>query len=580
MLPPRGSDVVALVLVESPALVPAVRRRLEQFAQAVRPLVAVDATLTARPGATVLLASVGRPGSHGLEGLAAWGRRPQITDVAGLLAAGDDLLLRLPTPSLVAAVDGPRGRLATSTGPLQTAYAASGEGVRVWSSHASAASVLSSGRLEVDTTRLGELIACDFIGGDGTMLRGVRALPPGTCVDVDGRDARERVLRTAAERWAPVDPRVARAAAPDELLAHLQTSDGGDRTMVGLTAGLDSLTVAVALADAGAPVIGMTFSQWDGAADMDGARRVARALGVQHLACDIRFWVDADGGMAKLHAAALLEDGVRAVGYGDVAWPPMDRWVVGMGAEIGRAFYWSWLAPRTSTDPRRGTLVQVLRSIFEPRLVGAHPELLRVLRPRWRAWIEDALATGHRGFAALDVVYGEQRVRRWGRAQMPRNGAEPVPAFAAPGLARLLPSLSIEDRLTSAWQRDFIAARRPDLLPAVAPARSRRLELPRRLAVTSMRRGRRRLGAPRPRAADVPWHADPMWDPRRAYISWLADDVLGGPLVREALGARWADEHRARMAAGDPISSTLAQLAGGAVALCAVDRKLRTAPPA
>ncbi len=244
-----------------------------------------------------------------------------------------------------------------------------------------------------------------------------------------------------------------------------------------------------------------------------------------------------------------------------------------MGAETGRAFYWGAYAGDGQDVRSPRTRAAMLRLRFEPNLVGAPRERLQEIRSRWRGWVDTADALAHTGLDGLDVVYAEQRVRRWGRSELQPEGAPTVPAFASAPMTRALASLPLRDRLEDGWQRRFVAARAPELAAAAVPRTPQSVRSD--TATLRMRQAKRALGrAPRPQRAAVVWHEQEPWKREEAYIRWLRDDVFASEVVRTALGRRWADEQREKFAAGDPQAARLARLASGPVALADAVRRL------
>jgi hypothetical protein len=142
---------------------------------------------------------------------------------------------------------------------------------------------------------------------------------------------------------------------------------------------------------------------------------------------------------------------------------------------------------------------------------------------------------------------------------LPRLDAPMIPAFATPEVARALASLPLADRMGDGFHRAFLASRAPELLPAAPDAEPRRNRL--RLLPGRLRsRPSSFLGA--------------RWDEHPAFRDWIADGVLGSPLLTEPLGERWAARTRERFLAGDGHAEVLALAAGGPVALAAALEEL------
>jgi hypothetical protein len=486
--------------------------------------------------------------------------------VADVLDVPDATLRALPDSTLALALAGERGRIVAAAGGIATLHRARGEEAEAWASHAVAAAWLATARGSGVTRPVASLVAWEQPGGERTLAAEARAVPAATCVELTPAGARERSFWPPRERWAALPAEEAAEAAERRLLAALEARLAGARsTALGLTAGADSLVVGLALRELGVPFVAFTHGD-PASPDAAGAARVAAALDVPHLTGPYDWW-EAEEGLARVRAAARWHEGGAPVGWGDVPWPPgLTHWVAGIGAETGRAFWYRPLVRARARPPVR-LLVRVLDVHAAHALGGADPAVRRALHADARGWVEAALETGATGWRALDVVYAEQRVRRWGRGMAPRLDAALVAAFADAELLRALSSLPLEDRLTDGWPRRFVAARAPELAPA-PPAAPPRGALARQLALDRLRELRRRtglrpLGGPQP----VPWFARPPWRERPQLLRWLRDDVLRSRLVADALGERWARETRALLLAGRPHANVLALRAGAAVAL-------------
>jgi hypothetical protein len=141
---------------------------------------------------------------------------------------------------------------------------------------------------------------------------------------------------------------------------------------------------------------------------------------------------------------------------------------------------------------------------------------------------------------------------------LPRLEAPMIPAFATPEIARALASLPLAERLGDGFHRGFLERHAPELAPP-AP------EPPRRVPARLPARLRPRLpGRLRPRPSSP---LGTLWDERPGFREWIADGVLGSPLVTEPLGERWAARTRERFLAGDGHAEAMALAAGGPVAL-------------
>lgn len=444
--------------------------------------------------------------------------------------------------------------LTTEAAGPTSLYRARGQGVEVWSTHASAASLLAHDRLEIDVDAIGEYLAAQFAGGTGTVIANVEAVPPATTIEVSADAVRVSASTTA--RWGAIPPSDAEAAATEALLAGLgEALRDVSPVWCGLTAGLDSQVAAAALRERGISAAAFT---WAFAADGEtgGAARAAEYLGIEHRlqGYDLR---DDEDARAAVVETARWTDGAAAVGFGEPSWPePIGAFVTGGGGEVGRAFYWRWFA-RAWPDAAPTHMAQLLSGLLEARIAGARIAARVRLREDVREWVARAEAEGARGWQIMDAVYADQRMRHWGRAMMPRRAFPLVAAFGSHEVSLALSSLPVEEKLRDRFHRRFLADRglgRPD------PAPPRRAPKVARRVAWAWRRCR---GLP-PLA---PSGLRDEWNRRPRLHAWLADDVLGGELVDAAMGSDWATTMRDRFLAGDAYAEQIATWAGGPVAL-------------
>lgn len=549
-------------------------RRLESLAALYRRVAPTGVALRFYADARLLVGMIDLAGRDPASLPLSWGSDGPDSDT--LASLSDTALRDLPAPLLALALHGDRATLVTAAGGVTSLYAARGDSADAWSSHAVAAAWMATGSAEVDPAALAELVSLEFTGGDRTVICGVRAVPQGTRISIGPEGAVERCFWPLAERWAPVDPEAARSGADDMLLSALDRGlSGASRAVLGLTGGVDSRTAAVAMRELGVPFSTFTCVADEASApDADASRGVARAVGAEHETWPLELTNEL-AALSRARAEALWSDGAAPLRAGTVPTPgTLSHWVAGVGAEVGRGFYYRWTQPGRRT-PTRARVERVMWADMELDLGGAEPEARRMLRERVSEWLDEAYATGHDGWGALDVLYGEQRVRRWGRAAAPRLQASYVPAFGSQELMRSLASLPLEDRLNDGFARRFIAARLPELEPAPAAPRRCVSPLTIRRAVLALRHVRRSVRLPPlGRTPSAPWFGSPPWRERRAMVEWLADDVLGSHLVEAALGERWQREVRRNFLRGEPHAAYLASWAAGPVAL---DELLRAA---
>ena len=514
-----------------------VRRRVDALAG----WYGVQAEVRAIAGGAVTAAALGAP-LHA----AAFGEAPPAT--LDLLNADDRALRRYEGGGAALAATADRARLVAGAGAPAVLYGArSADGqVAAWATHAVAAAYVATGSAAVDPAAVPEQLAAEFVGGERSLVAGVRALRAASLVDLSATRAEEGCYWPARDRWRLVPAEDAHAYTESHLLRSLDARLAGVRQpFLGLTAGLDSRVAGLVLRELGVAFEGYTWGPQDDP-DVRGGAEAARMLGTNHRRLEFQHW-DAQDALRRTRVNARWTEGAIHVGFADIVWPAdLHAFVTGAGGETGRSFYYGDLVP--GREP--GDLAAVLTEQLAGRIAGARPEALEALDVRVRGWIADAERSGAEGWRVLDVVYAEQRVRRWLRGMLPRLPASMVGAFTAPEVQRGLASLPLEQRTRSEFHRRFIEDRQPGLLPVDPPPQ---------------RGGRRPLGriAQRLRRGSL----DGEWMARPEFRDWIADGVLDSALAQEAMGGRWCRRTRSRFYAGDAYAVERALWLGGPVAL-------------
>ena len=500
-----------------------------------------------------------------------WGERlpRSISSPARLIQAPDTELRHLDGSVAAFAVDQDRGRLVTGGGAPTALYVARGEQCTAWSSHAVAAAWIANGRVELDAEMIPELLSLEFVSGDRSLIAGARAVAPGVRIDFDRDGASTESFWPARDRWAAIPPEDAYEHAEAAILRSLASRvDGAGPTYVGLTGGADSRVVAAALLELGVEYSTFTWAE-PGWPDATGAERVAEALEVPHaiLAPD---YLEGDGALADALANVRWTEGALPVASVRQSWPDsMRTFVSGTGAETGRAFYY---AGRASANPDADTetVARAFRHEIGTRLRGARRESRQAVGRQTESLVHDAAALGYRGWQCLDVVYAEQRVRRWARAYLPCLPIQLVPAFGTPEVMRALTCLPLSERLSNGFNRRFMRARNPDLVPA-APAEVATA------SPSALQRGARALGPIRARRAIAerraerrpgePWLLADRWPEQPSLHEWIVEDALASRLIGDVMGSRWTSTVRDGFLAGEERPTTLALRAAAPVAL-------------
>lgn len=542
----RWHDELALLAWETPATAAMPRNH---------PLLVSDSETSngqnaEAPGKTIAAPATGRW---------TWGERlPAALDAPELLLAASDAELRaLDSSHACFAVADGRARIVTGAGGPLGLFAAADARVAAWATSAGAAALLGTGRLALDADGLPALLAFGALFGEQTHVAGVTAVGPGVRIDLaPGAPPRRTDYWRRVERWAPLPEAEADAAARAALLATMGARlPREDAPWIALTAGRDSPVLAAACALLGLRVPTFTFgdSEWP---DVAGAAVIAARMGLEHRRLSLGTLAEAEV-RAEADRDARWFDGLAGVGpNGPPALPAeMSAMVTGAGAEVGRAYAYQAVA-RSRPRPRREHLVAAMDPAG--RLPGAPPAARAAAAAALRAWLEEpGIPVGWR---ALDALYVEHRVGRWGTARVPRTHPGPILApFSAPPLARALSALPLDDRLGVGFHRRLVAEVAPGVVLAPMQTQRRGIPAPLRRARSALRASGTQTEAP------VPWPWAGTWHARPALRAWVADDLLADPRLPEWLGPDWAAALRAGFKADDARHAERALLAASLV---------------
>lgn len=462
----------------------------------------------------------------------------------GVLDASDEEMRALSEFGLVMACDGQRARIVTPACEMAGLYS-SGE---CWATHAVAASWMAYGNAAVDATPIPSLLEFGFTGSDRTLIKGATAVAAATVIDLPA-SVRSRSYWPAVQRYAPLTEAESVEAATQALDRAAGLLQGSD-AVLGLTAGLDSLVVAVAMQRASVDFSAFTWG--DAAYGEPAAAERARAINVPHRF--VSFGLDAteDDGFAFLDAQARWSEGAaRLSARGIPRMPTMDPWVTGAGGETGRAYWYRWHA----LERPQPTIDHVSRSLAGDRPAAEFDV---------QAWLADGQQLGYDGWRLLDVAYARQRLRHWGRAMIPCQPFDISAPLTNPHVQQALVSLPLTLRVSDGFGRQYVALRRPDLVPAGPPVPRPGIPRPLRRVASALRQRRQP-----PATVHAPLQ-------RARERTWLADTVLADDLITGAMGTAWALATRQGLLAGHDRATEQAQLAAGPVTLAAALADLRT----
>ena len=435
--------------------------------------------------------------------------------IVGLEDSCLSIIVSASLPHVISRVDGPDG----------TAIATRGL----------AAHILAGRRPEISEAAVGDLLAFDYVLGDGTLLTGTSVLEEATWYDISS-EIRSGSYWPREERLSPDEP-VTIPTFLDDVTQAVARLCGAQCVHLGLTAGRDSTLLAAVIQRAGLDVPTYTWGA-RGHSETDTAIATAARLGLQHKVLAGRRDIGVDAFEHLIDVAPWHEGLERARDFtpGHVDWPSHRLWwITGNGGELGRAYYWStapeaalldpvrWLVRKAATMPRRR------RSTLRERLENEFDKIRRIGRPR----SDD-----------LDVFYAVERMRKW-LPHVPPNEALSglLAAYLEPAVVRSLLAIPLDERRTGAF---FDRA-----LYKVFPGDARSVDIP----TTPSRRARamiRRLHA----------RSNLSWPPARRTIGGLegglAEEMIAaslrrGSFTRSVMGRRWFDAEIERVRRGHDV---------------------------
>ena len=427
------------------------------------------------------------------------------------------------------------------------------------STHAVVAAFLGSGEVGVRPAAVPELLAFGHPANLGHVVAGITAVGAGSECRVDGRGLTEA---ESPGRWELVAEERAYAEVVVTMEAALERSAATGSLALGLSGGRDSRVVAVALRALGLEASAYTLGA-AASAECREASSVARVVGLPHSVIEPSLLPDEDVAVTALRDARWTEGCAPARLVAGQSRLGADVNLTGAGGELGRAFHYAY----TARNFRRPSLAD-LASVWRPqaRLDSsiAAPARDAVAAAASEA-LERAAATGVTGWRTLDVVYAQQRMRRWGRTGIaPTSGVAYAPVFLDPQVAAALVSLPLVERLTDGFHRRYLSERMPELVPP--KPRRQRAAVPSwvRRAV-AQRRGTRRPAEP---------GASPLPRTHPQTHAHLVETVARHPLVVDQLGAAWGETLQRALRAGDGRAVDDALLLAGPVALAEAIRSL------
>ncbi|GAA3066911.1 asparagine synthase-related protein [Streptosporangium carneum] len=400
----------------------------------------------------------------------------RVTGVNGYLAAPGEVDRLASTPELstekvggcfsVFRATSTELSAATAIHRVCPVYYAETPDVHVIGSRALLVSLAAFGeRIEWDPLALQAMIRQGYFLSDETPYRGVSALPPSSTVTVRGgsRTIAETPLPTAAP--APTTRKQRKTfveGLADALLATVEPLRAtGEPVNLALTGGRDSRLVAALLHAAGIP-LRATTNGLDGHPDVIIARRIARALGVEHtvippVRAEKKDAVVVEHPLARTYETLRTCEGMTSAYESIVGYLPYNPrpTMSGQSGEVLRAGSFLLLQSDLSAKAlRRRVDATFLR---DPALfTEAANERARELAGPWQA---------REGLEALDHMYVSYRIGRWqagSRAGSLRRG-DPIWPFLDNRVVRAALGLDQTWRLSEEVVYELTTAFAPSL---------------------------------------------------------------------------------------------------------------------
>jgi hypothetical protein len=370
------------------------------------------------------------------------------------------------------------------------------------------------------------------------------------------------------DRWRPVPSHSAFGHAEGALLSTLPlVLREYENPFCGLTGGLDSRVVAVAMKTLGVGFDTFTFGD-DDSPDVTGAPAVARSLRVPHRVCPVS-WASGEDALHRAKVEQRWHEGAKHLGLAHVSWPAdIDAWVTGNGGETGRAFYYRGQAARDNPDPTDQEVRRFLTFGLQAAIAGADAKAHDAVARAVEGWIERAASIGGvSGWRLLDLIYADQRLSRWLRGMATHTAGVPVPALATTELQRGLVSMSLKERLSDGFHRRFISRHAPEALHLPTP------DTPGRSGPLSRARSRLAFAQPsivrqlRSRRSGRPAASFIEARTSSEVSEWLSESVLSSATLEDSMGVAWCKTVRERFLRGDGQAEEAAMWAGGPIAL-------------
>jgi asparagine synthetase B (glutamine-hydrolysing) len=327
-----------------------------------------------------------------------------------------------------------------------------------------------SSRPELDLIALAGLVNAGYMLTDRTPYAGTRYAGAGVTWSacMKHRDSRPEI--SSRPRHRPQRPDRASGEAGAAVAEALKSAASGlpstsGPIRMGLTGGRDSRLIVAALVAAGKEVTTFTRGP-DGNADVEVARRVARALSVPHKRVDRKgtkgdiFEVDP---YARIRTAVVLCDGqisaYDATGGAGRTFAPTRLALSGSGGEMLRGGYAKIQA--MSHNPRAGARWMETKTLY-PAVGLLHPDLRKPYVDDVRGWLD---RVSNSPLEAMSEFYLSQRTARWfGASRLGTSlAANARTLFLDDGVLTACFSAPIEGLANESVYRDALFSLRPDL---------------------------------------------------------------------------------------------------------------------
>jgi hypothetical protein len=334
---------------------------------------------------------------------------------------------------------------------------------------------LVTGRNAPSPLGVSSLVSLGWATGDATLLDGVSALAGGAEYRLQRNGLSRRPYFTAAALAA--DARSGRRVPTDEIARELVTLtsaavEGGVSVDCGVTAGRDTRLLVALLLTSGAENVHYFTGGREGDSDVQGARRVASAVGLQHELRPVDV-LDVGDRVQLAKTFVSQTDGLSSlIQIGDfhdqlITRRTLGVKVTGLGGELGRCGVRT--GPFAANVPLFARSTRIQQELVLERARAYRelmtPEARHLVSAQVRSFLDERLLEGWKKRELNEAHYAFDRVTRWGSTGVRRLAAidDLFSPYCSRAFATYCFSLTPEERYVEAAHYRMLTALSPTL---------------------------------------------------------------------------------------------------------------------